>query len=435
MRKFLKKLHLWIGLIFCLPLILMGLTGSILIFERESEKFFTPKYSLQTVGEKHLASEIIEAASNALPKGFKPNMYKASQDNKPASVRFFSQDKKITEILVDPISLQILEEKNHSNNIFKTIEQLHTNLLLKDYGGRSIIGCFGIALLLLSLSGIIIWFPKAKSTSSILSSLSFRLPSLSLRKSSLPFPLSSLSFPRRRESSAAKKLDSRLRGNDKEGKRNDGEGKRNGKEGKRNDSISKNFKSGLFIQKGLRGYTFHKNLHKVVGFWSFIFLLIMSFSAIYLAFPKKINGAISATFSARDFTKNITIENSEEKSLKNIDELIEIAKNEMPNGNLLSIILSPKPTQPYKINFFSSRTYQIGQPYATIFINQFSSEILEARNPEKYQAAEKFISWQKPLHTAQGLGAIWYIPIFFIGLLPAIFAITGCTMWLKKRRK
>ena len=46
MRKFLKKLHLWIGLIFCLPLILMGLTGSILIFERESESLFAEKYSL-----------------------------------------------------------------------------------------------------------------------------------------------------------------------------------------------------------------------------------------------------------------------------------------------------------------------------------------------------------------------------------------------------
>ena len=76
----------------------MGITVSILIFERKSKSFFVPKYSLQTVGEKHLASEIIEAASNALPKGFKPNMYKASQDNKPASVRFFSQDKKITAI-------------------------------------------------------------------------------------------------------------------------------------------------------------------------------------------------------------------------------------------------------------------------------------------------------------------------------------------------
>lgn len=358
MRKFLKKLHLWIGLIFCLPLILMGITGSILILERESEKFFTPKYSLQTVGEKHLASEIIEAASNALPQGSKPNMYKAAQDQKPASVRFSSLNKKITEILIDPISLQVLEEKNYSNDIFKTIEQLHTNLLLKDYGGRSIIGCFGIALLLLSLSGIIIWFPKVRK-----------------------------------------------------------------------------FKSSLFLQKNLQGYTFHKNLHKVVGFWSFIFLLIMSFAGIYLAFPKQINGAISATFSARDFTKNITIENSEEKSLKNVDELIEIAKNEMPNGNLLSIILSPKPTQPYKINFSSSRNYQIGQPYATIFINQFSGEILEVKNPEKYQAVETFISWQKPLHTAQGLGAIWYIPIFFIGLLPVIFAITGCTMCLKKRRK
>ena len=72
----------------------MGITGSILIFERKSKSFFAPKYSLQTVGEKHLAIEIIEAASNALPKGFKPNIYKASQAINLPQLDFFLKIKK-----------------------------------------------------------------------------------------------------------------------------------------------------------------------------------------------------------------------------------------------------------------------------------------------------------------------------------------------------
>lgn len=350
MRKFLKKLHLWIGLIFCLPLILMGLSGSILIFEREAESFFAPKYSIEQ-GKTHLASEIIKVAKENVEDS-KINIYKPAQGNKPALVRF-SSGKKFTEILIDPVSLKILETKEGDNNsILKTIEQFHTSLLLRDFGGRNIVGVFGVAFFILALSGIIIWFPRVG-----------------------------------------------------------------------------NFKSSLFLQKNLRGFVFHKNLHKVFGFWSLIFIFIMSSAGIYLAFSKQINGA----FFKESFGKNIAIEASKEEQPKSIDELLEIAKNEVENAKLISVIFANKEKQPLRINFAVTDDYSDGQPYATVFINQFSGEILAVRNPNKYLMSEKFVSWLKPLHTAQGLGTTWYVIIFFVGLLPILFAITGCLMWLKKR--
>ena len=36
------QLHLWIGLVLCLPLVMLGLTGSILVFEDELEALFAP---------------------------------------------------------------------------------------------------------------------------------------------------------------------------------------------------------------------------------------------------------------------------------------------------------------------------------------------------------------------------------------------------------
>jgi uncharacterized iron-regulated membrane protein len=355
MRKILRKLHLWIGLTFCVPLMVMGLTGSILILERESENFITSQYSLQKNGEYHLVSEIIAAASQSVPQGFKANVFRVQKDQ-PFFVRFSSSNKKNIEILIDPISLEVLEKRESANGFFKIIEDLHTNLLLKEYGGRSIIGFFGIALFFLSISGTIIWWPK---------------------------------FGR--------------------------------------------FKAGIFLQKDLQGFNFHRNLHKVIGFWTFIFLLIISFAGIYLAFPKQVN----AIFAVPNFNKNIKLEVVEGKnnSTKTIDELIEIAKNEITNSQFISVILSSKETQPYRINLTSDAYYQDGQPYATVFVNQFSGEVLQVRDLQKYGLMGKILSWQKPLHTAHGLGALWYVPILLVGFCLGIFSITGFMMWWKKRKK
>jgi uncharacterized iron-regulated membrane protein len=350
MRKILKKIHLWVGLIFCLPLILMGLSGSILIFERETENLLKPTYKLEK-GETQEIEKIIEHATQNLDQNLKPNLYKASKDNNPALVRLSAKNK-FVEVLIDPVSLQILEKKEGSNSIIKTIEQFHTSLLLRDYGGRNIVGIFGIAFLILALSGIIIWFPKVGS-----------------------------------------------------------------------------FKSSLFLQKNLCGFVFHKNLHKVFGFWSLVFIFIISFSGIYLAFSKQINGI----FFKETFGKNITIEANKEINPKSLNDLVIKASNEFENAKLISIIFANKEKQPMRINF-ASDNYIDGQPYITVFINQFSGEILSIRNPQEYSIGEKFVSWLKPLHTAQGLGIFWYMIIFFIGLLPILFSITGFLMWKKKRK-
>jgi uncharacterized iron-regulated membrane protein len=38
------------------------------------------------------------------------------------------------------------------------------------------------------------------------------------------------------------------------------------------------------------------------------------------------------------------------------------------------------------------------------------------------------------MHSGQGLGPIWKVLVFLTGLLPALFAVTGILMWLKRRR-
>jgi hypothetical protein len=44
------------------------------------------------------------------------------------------------------------------------------------------------------------------------------------------------------------------------------------------------------------------------------------------------------------------------------------------------------------------------------------------------------MAWQRPIHSGAGLGPLWHLLVGLSGLLPALFAVTGISMWLLKRK-
>jgi len=55
-------------------------------------------------------------------------------------------------------------------------------------------------------------------------------------------------------------------------------------------------------------------------------------------------------------------------------------------------------------------------------------------DPRNYAATDQVLNWQHNLHFGVGLGWIWMILVFLSGLMPLLFAITGLTVWWKRRR-
>ena len=171
-RRTLHKIHLWGGLILCLPLLVQGITGSILVFGRELNNNAMVHHTM-AVGTPHSPSEIIEAARTVAPEGFKPNMLRMPQiENDPAVIFLRPVHKKISsgqsamqpkqdriQVRIDPVSLEILNKDNNAGFVH-TVHELHTNLMLHEYNGRTIVGWFGVALLLFGLTGFVLWWPR-----------------------------------------------------------------------------------------------------------------------------------------------------------------------------------------------------------------------------------------------------------------------------------
>ncbi len=154
MRRTLQVAHRWVGLVLALPLLLQAATGCILAITPA----WTALHPLPPVsaGAPQPASAILAAAAEP---GMVPARYHPPTPGRPALVELAAVGQRFPqrEVLIDPASLAVLGSQP-SSHFYRVVHSLHENLLYPPVG-RSIVGCWGIGLLLMALSGLVLWWP------------------------------------------------------------------------------------------------------------------------------------------------------------------------------------------------------------------------------------------------------------------------------------
>ncbi|MEJ0068848.1 MAG: PepSY-associated TM helix domain-containing protein [Pseudomonadota bacterium] len=171
-RRVLRTVHLWTALILCAPLVVLGLTGSLLVFEHELEALVdpVPQRSL-TGGTAQNVDAILAAARAAAPAGATPTMFLAPTGAAGAAIVRFAPRRGdapagapggiSAQVFVDPVSLDVLGVREFGAGPVRQIFMLHANLLTRDRSGRAAIGWLGVAMLFLGCSGLVLWWPRA----------------------------------------------------------------------------------------------------------------------------------------------------------------------------------------------------------------------------------------------------------------------------------
>jgi uncharacterized iron-regulated membrane protein len=162
-RRLIGRVHLWVGLSLCVPLVILGLTGSALVFEDELRTIFGPAAGHEAaVGALRPASEIVTAARAVAPAGFLALGYTAAVPGGLALVRMAPPRRDVpgtdvVRINIDPVSLETFPEP--PNSWLRQIFFLHSTLLMKNREGRQLAGWLGVAMLIMGASGLINWWP------------------------------------------------------------------------------------------------------------------------------------------------------------------------------------------------------------------------------------------------------------------------------------
>ena len=155
-RRALLTLHQWVGLAAGLFLIVISISGSALVYENEIDRALNSSTSFVTPGAKVLPIETLIARVQA-----------ADPRNPVTGVRIADAPDQAYELslrsrqgaMVNPYTGDVLGLRDHEKSFARWVHLLHTRLVAGEIG-ETMVGGFSIAMLGLSITGLVLWWPR-----------------------------------------------------------------------------------------------------------------------------------------------------------------------------------------------------------------------------------------------------------------------------------
>jgi uncharacterized iron-regulated membrane protein len=171
-RGILQQLHLWLAIVLCVPLVALGISGSILVYHDEIGDLFSASAPI-AAGTPHAPGEILAAAQAAAPERTPLMLRLPEESGAPALVRLSrprgerapaggSPFAGSIQLLIDPVSLAILERPSAATPTIRFLHDLHGNLLIGGRDGRVVVGWFGVVMVFMCVSGLVLWWPRGR---------------------------------------------------------------------------------------------------------------------------------------------------------------------------------------------------------------------------------------------------------------------------------
>jgi uncharacterized iron-regulated membrane protein len=188
-RRVLRTVHLWLGIGLTLLIVPISLTGLVLVFDDEIDAALNPGlYATTGAAVARSADAYLRNASEAVG-GQAAVLRWPHAEGGPVTVVVRLQPAPATEarrpdgdraanrsggpgdsggprrppsrlVYLDPPTAAVLGVKDPRNALIGQVHVFHENLMVPAYSGRDIVGWTGVALLLLSVTGLVLWLPR-----------------------------------------------------------------------------------------------------------------------------------------------------------------------------------------------------------------------------------------------------------------------------------
>lgn len=163
LRRIIHKIHLWLSLLAGVFIVLIGLTGSILVFNGEINRALHPDLFHVTAGAAISYDKASQAVLENHPNRKIERIYAPAHPDAGGVYLFRVKDgKERNYVYVDPGTGKITGELGN-NTFLNWVGELHYHLLLADYNGSEIVGIIGFMLFFVVISGIYLWWPGIKN--------------------------------------------------------------------------------------------------------------------------------------------------------------------------------------------------------------------------------------------------------------------------------
>lgn len=193
LRRTLFTVHMWIGLILGLLLAALGLSGSLLVYDDALADLLNPPPRAATQGQPLPLSMIQDIAQETVGHSGQMQIFLPQKPGDAISVRMGGispmgnmagmnnanqrphgegrrrrregasggEGGRGLQIFIDPVSGEVLGTRTALlPPILTFAHQLHGNFLMGRDGRSLVVGWLGVAMLLLGLSGLVLWWPR-----------------------------------------------------------------------------------------------------------------------------------------------------------------------------------------------------------------------------------------------------------------------------------
>nr|WP_218623917.1 PepSY-associated TM helix domain-containing protein [Granulicella sp. dw_53] len=378
MRRAIFQIHLWIGVIVSLYCIVIGLSGSALVFKEEIERATEPElYHVAPAPRQTTLDQAIRRIEAERP-GWRVSGLENFEQPQTAVLALMGRkdtppNANYRAVSFNPYTGAVLRDRMRFDGVLGWTSNLHF-YLLAGKTGLLISGGMALGLLLLCVSGLILWWPGVQRWAAALI---------------------------------------------------------------------------LRLHRGGRRVNWKRlnwDLHSVLGFWSCVALLAVTFTGLYFCFPAPVGGVTVLVTGGSIHKALAEVEAPDRKPspstrpIMTVDEAVAVARKALPAEAPAGYMSLPhKPGAAYSVTGYYKGALPFSQ-LVRVSLDPRTGEVLGYTDTTHQMRGLRVIQYFYTVHFGSfggdgALGLFIKILWFLLGLMPALLAVTGLIMyWNRKLR-
>lgn len=171
MRRWVRQMHLWMGLSLGALFVLLGLTGSLLVFYPEIDRALHQELQVEGEGPPDW-DRALATVRKAFPDKLGPWRFEVTGEPEAIPARYYKPPERVGHdfrpmmVWLSPDGARLLRRDYWGEYAMTFVYDLHYRLLLGETGG-TVLGWTGFGLLALLLSGLWVWWPRGSWTKAL----------------------------------------------------------------------------------------------------------------------------------------------------------------------------------------------------------------------------------------------------------------------------
>lgn len=175
------------------------------------------------------------------------------------------------------------------------------------------------------------------------------------------------------------------------------------------------------------------DLHGLIGLLSAAMLLLLAFTGFNLSYPSLLGTLVGSSGmehggTGRDIISTAT-PNNHPVALESAEF---IARAPFPHAELRRVTTPAGHSGIYRINLRQNNEINQRHPYTTVWVDRWSGQTRDVRNPSAFTIGETFTTWIWPVHTGEAFGAMGRLLWFITGIGLFVLYVSGLLHWLHR---